>query len=55
MEGKIFFSMVARRMADFISRNNCIDILMQKGGVPGVLGCLEHTGVVTQLIHKTSR
>ena len=52
MEGKIFFAIVARRLADFLSSNNYIDTSVQKGGISGVPGCLEHTGVVTQLIRE---
>lgn len=33
-------------------KNTYIDTSFQKGGVPGVLGCLEHMGVVTQLIQE---
>ncbi|TWW66769.1 hypothetical protein D4764_20G0008010 [Takifugu flavidus] len=33
-----------------ITMNNYIDTSVQKGGIPGVPGCLEHNGVVTQLI-----
>lgn len=29
-----------------------MDTSVQKGDLPGVPGCLEHTGVVTQLIHE---
>eukprot|EP00064_Thunnus_orientalis_P013279 superscaffoldBa00002137_g13316 len=32
--------------------NNYIDASVQKGGISGVPGCLEHTGVVTQLIRE---
>lgn len=52
VEGKIFFSILARRMTDFLLKNKYIDTSMQKGGIPGVPGCLEHTGVVTQLIRE---
>lgn len=37
----------------YLLRNSYIDPPVQKGGVPGMLGCIEHTRVVTQLIHKT--
>ncbi len=33
-------------------KNAYIDTSVQKGGIPGVAGCLEHTGVVTQLIRE---
>ncbi|KAL7850072.1 hypothetical protein SRHO_G00194210 [Serrasalmus rhombeus] len=52
VEGKIFFSIVARHLTDYILRNSYIDTSVQKGGIPKVLGCLEHTGVVTQLIRE---
>ncbi len=32
--------------------NNYIDPSVQKGEIPGALSCLEHTGVVTQLIRE---
>lgn len=51
MEGKIFFSIVARRLADILSRINYIDTSVQKGGIAGVPGCLP-AGVVTQLIRE---
>lgn len=52
VEGKIFFSIVARRLTNFLLTNNYIDTSVQKGGIAGVPGCLEHTGVVTQLIRE---
>ncbi|XP_067280778.1 uncharacterized protein [Pseudorasbora parva] len=52
VEGKIFFSIVARRLTDYLLRNSYIDTSVQKGGIPKVPGCLEHTGVVTQLIRE---
>ncbi len=52
VEGKIFFSIVARRLTDFLSSNGYIDTSVQKGGISVVPSCLEHTGVVTQLIRE---
>lgn len=52
VEGKVFFSVVFRRLTEFLLRNNYIDPSVQKGGIPGVPGCLEHTGVVTHLIRE---
>lgn len=34
---------------EFLLKNSYIDTSVQKGGIPGVPGCLKHTGVVTQL------
>ncbi|XP_063058826.1 uncharacterized protein LOC134452393 [Engraulis encrasicolus] len=52
VEGKIFFSVLSRRLTEFLLKNSYIDTSVQKGGIPGVPGCLEHTGVVTQLIRE---
>ncbi|XP_063050368.1 uncharacterized protein LOC134445223 [Engraulis encrasicolus] len=52
VEGKIFFKILANRMTDFLLRNSYIDTSVQKGGIPGFPGCIEHTGVVTQLIRE---
>ena len=32
--------------------NNYIDTSIQKGGVPGISGCLEHTAILSQLIRE---
>lgn len=52
IEAKIFFSAVSNRLSTFLSKNKFIDTSVQKGGIAGMSGCLEHTGVVTQLIRE---
>ncbi|XP_061896860.1 uncharacterized protein LOC133645950 [Entelurus aequoreus] len=52
VEGKIFFRILSRRLTDFLLKNAYIDTSVQKGGIPGVSGCLEHTGVVSRLIRE---
>ncbi|TWW81809.1 hypothetical protein D4764_01G0016240 [Takifugu flavidus] len=52
VEGKIFFKIVSQWLTDFLLKNGYIDTSVQKGGVPGVPGCLEHMGVVSQLIRE---
>ena len=52
VEGKIFFSILARRLTAYLLKNSYIDTSVQKGGIPNMPGCLEHTGVVTQLIRE---
>ena len=46
-ECKIFFSILPRRLTRYFTGNEYIDKSVQKGGVPGIPGCIEHTGVVT--------
>ncbi|XP_068595260.1 retrovirus-related Pol polyprotein from type-1 retrotransposable element R2 [Brachionichthys hirsutus] len=52
VEGKIFFSVLARRITTFMVKNKYIDTSIQKGGIPGFSGCLEHTGILSQLIRE---
>lgn len=52
MEGKIFFSVLSRRMTDVLLNNNYIDSLVEKGGICGLPGCLQHTRVSTQVIRE---
>lgn len=54
-EGKIFFNILSQtkvcpRESSFW--NNYINTLVQRGGIPRVPSCLEHTGVVTQIIRE---
>ena len=52
VEGKLFFSMKADRITDYLMDSEYIDPSIQKGGIPGVSGCLEHTAVLSQLIRE---
>ena len=51
-EGKIFFSILSRHLSKFLIMNEYIDTSVQKGGVAGMPGCIEHTGMVSQLIRE---
>lgn len=46
MEGKIFFSVVARRLSAFLWINNFVDTSVQKAGIGGLSGCLEHANTI---------
>jgi hypothetical protein len=52
VEGKIFFSLLSKRITEYLMSNNYIDISVQKGGVPGISGCLEHTSIISQLLRE---
>ncbi|KAJ3605966.1 hypothetical protein NHX12_028009 [Muraenolepis orangiensis] len=52
VEAKVFFSAVSNRLCTYLAENTYIDTSVQKGGISGMPGCLEHTGVVTQLIRE---
>lgn len=53
VEGKILLSLLSKRITQFWLANNYIDTSVQKGGIPGVSGCIEHTSVLTQLIKES--
>ncbi|CAC5417464.1 unnamed protein product [Mytilus coruscus] len=50
VEGKVCLAILAKRVTTYMLENNYIDTSVQKGGVPGVPGCLEHTIVLTKII-----
>ncbi|XP_078589523.1 uncharacterized protein LOC144869891 [Branchiostoma floridae x Branchiostoma japonicum] len=52
VEGKIFFAIIARRLLNYMMKNQYINTSIQKGGVPGFSGCLEHTSMLTQMIEE---
>ena len=52
VEGKIYFSILAKRMTSFMINNNYIDTSTQKGGVGGFPGCWEHNSMITQLLKE---
>ena len=52
VEGKVCLAILARRVTTNMVGNNYIDTSVQKGGVPGVPGCLEHTSVLTKIIRE---
>lgn len=55
VEGKIFWSIIAKRLTTYLLVNEFIDPSVQKGGVPGYSACLEHTAVISQLINEAKR
>jgi hypothetical protein len=52
VEGKVMFSVVAKRLTNYLTSNGYIDTSAQKGGVPGLSGCIEHTSAISQLIRE---
>ena len=52
VEGKIFFSVMASRLTKCLTENGCINTSAQKGGMPGVSGCLEHATMIWKTIQR---
>jgi len=55
IEGKIFFSVVANRLTAYLEKNHYIDTMVQKAGIPGFSGCLEHTNMIWNQIQTTKK
>ena len=52
VEGKIFFSVMAARLTKYLTENKYLDLSVQKGGIPGMPGCLEHATLIWDAIQK---
>lgn len=48
----MFFSILSQWLLEYLLKNQYIDPFVQKGGIPEVPGCLEHSGVVAQLLKE---
>ena len=55
VEGNVFFTIMASRLTQYVMSNRCIDTTIQKGGVPGVPGCIEHTTMIWESIQQARR
>ena len=52
VEGKIFFAVLVSRLTKYLLTNEYIDTSVQKGGTPGIAGCLEHWNMIWEAIQK---
>ena len=50
INGKIFFGIIAKRTMRFLVSNGYINESVQKAGIPGVPGCIEHTTMIWEAI-----
>ncbi|KAI8500672.1 hypothetical protein Bbelb_214900 [Branchiostoma belcheri] len=46
VEGKLFFTVLAKRLTSYLISNNLIDTEIQKAGIPGFPGCTEHASTI---------
>ena len=50
VSGKMFFQVVANRLLSYMVQNGYIDQAIQKGFLPGIAGCVEHTQVLMETL-----
>ena len=55
VEGKIFFAVLAKRLTSYLTQNDYIDKSIQKGGIPGVPGCIEHSTMIWESIKRAKQ
>lgn len=55
VEGKIFFSVLARRMTNYLLKNGYVETNCQKAGVPGFPGYIELSTMVWDQIQKAKQ
>ena len=55
VEGKIFLGILARRMTTFLMSNHYMNTSAQRAGIPGFLGCLEHSQMIWNSILSARR
>ena len=55
VEGKIFFGVLAKRTTSFLLKNRYIDTSVQKAGIPGFPGCLEHAQMIWNSLMTAKR
>ena len=48
--GKVYLGVLARRLTEFVLANNYIDTSVQKAGIPGFPGCIEHAQMIWDTI-----
>ena len=53
VDGKIYFGILAARVMGFVQANSYINETVQKAGVPGIPGCVEHTFAIWDAIQKS--
>lgn len=49
-DGKIFFALVSKAISQHMIRNNYFDRRVQKGFLPGIAGCLEHSSLLSEAL-----
>ena len=55
VEAKIYLAVFAKRMTSYMIENQYLDPSVQKGGISGYAGCIEHNGVLTQLVKEAKQ
>ncbi|XP_078679452.1 uncharacterized protein LOC144915086 [Branchiostoma floridae x Branchiostoma belcheri] len=55
VEGKIMLGVLASRVTSFLLENGLVNTSVQKAGVPGFSGCLEHSSMIWHTIQSAKK
>ena len=55
VDGKVFFGIIAKRMMNFLQTNGYINESIQKAGLPGTPGCVEHSNMIWESIQNAKK
>ena len=55
LSGKIYMGVIGRRTIKFLQENNCVDESVQKAGIHGILGCIEHAYTIWDAIQQAKK
>ena len=55
VDGKIFCGIIAWRVISFVQDNGYVDESVQKAGVPGIPGCVEHAYAIWEAIQSAKK
>ena len=53
--GKIYMGVIARRAINFLQTNGFVDESVQKAGIPGIPGCIEHAYTIWDAIQQAKK
>ena len=55
VDGKIYMGILAKRTVDYLQRNGYINESVQKAGIPGIPGCVEHAATIWDTIQEAKK
>ena len=55
VDGKIYMGILAKRTVDYLQRNGFINENVQKVGIPGIPGCVEHANPIWDTIQEAKK
>ena len=55
IDGKVMFGVIANRIIKFVQKNGFVNESVQKAGIPGIPGCIEHAFAIWESIQHAKK